>query len=491
MKTQYIMFAYLTLTLGIGIYMARNNKTVKDMFIAKRGLPVLLVIPLVFGEVLGGAGTVGNSAEATRMGMSAVWATWGLALGCIAYALVFSKFFRVLGVTKGIMSLAEGYEIIFDKRTKVVMLIIVALVYSILFALQPVAAAAILAPMFGVDMGVMLAIVGALFIIIAASGGLKGLAWVNVIHSFVMYLGLLIVAAAAVSIVGGISALKLSAPTEYLSFFNPSIGTVIIWIIGTTLSQMNSALMVNISLGGKTLQAANRGIIAASFLLIPFALFPAIIGVAAKIAMPDVAANQAMYVLAESISPWMGGLASMAVIAAIFSTAPALLLVVSTTLTQDLFKGFIKPNASTKETMIFARLCILLIGILAVYLGSKTSSIFSSMLGAFQIRSIAGIVLLFALFWPRVNARAGFWSILFGGSTAAFWFFTGNPFGIEPLLPAAVIGITTLLVLTLMSKDPVSKGYALYQDLQDKYNSLNDEDFESEEDFAALTIEPE
>ncbi len=487
MKTQYIMFAYLAITIGIGFYMLRNNKTVQDMFIAKSGLPLLLVIPLVFGEVLGGAGTVGNCAEATRMGMSAVWATWGLALGCIAYALLFSKFFRVAGATKGIMSLAEGYEIIFDKRTKVVMLIIVALVYSILFALQPVAATAILAPMFGVDKGTMLAIVGILFIILAVSGGLKGLAWVNVIHSFVMYLGMLIVAVAAVSLVGGIGAVKLAAPSEYFSFFNPSVLTVIIWITGTILSQMNSALMVNVTLGGKTLQAANRGIIIASILLLPFALFPAIIGIVAHVAMPGIAANDALYVLSESISPWLGGLASMAVIAAIFSTAPALLLVVGTTLTQDLFKSFIKPNASDKETIFFARVCIVVVGLLAVYFGSKTSSIFSSMLGAFQIRSIAGLVLLFALLWPRVDARAGFWSILSGGSVAAFWFFTGKPGGIEPLIPAALVGISVLLILTFLSKEPISQGYATYQEMLAEYNYREGNNYKSGMEDVALT----
>jgi SSS family solute:Na+ symporter len=389
------------------------------------------------------------------------------------------------------MSLAEGYEFRFDKRTKVVMLIIVALVYTILFALQPVAAAGILAPMFGVDRGLMLAIVGTLFIIIAVTGGLKGLAWVNVIHSFVMYLGLFIVAVAAVTMIGGMEAVKIAAPSEYLSFFNPTIGigTIIVWIIGTILSQMNSALMVNVTLGGKTLQVANRGMITASILLFPFALFPAIIGVVAYVAMPEIPANQAMYVLSESMSPWLGGLASMAVIAAIFSTAPALLLVVSTTLTQDLYKGFIKPNASPKQTMLFARVCIVVIGILAIYLGSKTSSIFTSMLGAFQIRSIAGIVLLFALFWPRVNARAGFWSILLGGSTAAVWFFTGNSFGMEPLIPAAVIGITTLLILTIMSKEPVSPGYSSYQELLKEYDAYEDDDVDSAnvDDFVALT----
>ncbi len=55
------------------------------------------------------------------------------------------------------------------------------------------------------------------------------------------------------------------------------------------------------------------------------------------------------------------------------------------------------------------------------------------MLGAFQIRSVVGVVLLAALAWPRVNNRAAFWSMMGGGIVAAGWFFAGNPFGIAPL----------------------------------------------------------
>ncbi|HZK44347.1 MAG TPA: sodium:solute symporter family protein [Syntrophomonadaceae bacterium] len=487
MKTQYIIFAYLLLTLGIGVYMARTNKTVQDMFIAKSGLPILLIIPLVFGEVLGGTGTVGGCAQASSGGLSAAWATWGIGLGLVAYVLFFSKFFRVTGATRGVMSLAEGYELLFDRRAKVVMLLIVAIVYGILFALQPVAAAAILAPMFGIDHRLMLVIVGVLFIIIATAGGLKGVAWVNVIHSFVMYLGLLIVAWMAVSVAGGINAVKIAAPSHYFSLVSPSVGTVVIWLLAATLSQMNSALMVSVTLGGKTLRVANRGMVFAAALLIPFALLPAIIGVVAHVVIPGVPPHDALYVLSASMSPWLGGLASMAVIAAIFSSGPALLLVVSTTLTQDLFKGFIKPNASEKETVIFARLATVVVGFLAIYLASKTTSIFSSMLGAFQIRAIAGVVLLLGLKWSRVNADAAFWSILFGGGVAAVWFFSGSPFGIQPLLPALLIGLVILVTITLMSREPISEGCALYQELLEKYNNIGEEGLESLEQEIALT----
>ena len=74
------------------------------------------------------------------------------------------------------------------------------------------------------------------------------------------------------------------------------------------------------------------------------------------------------------------------------------------------------------------------------------------MLGAFQIRSIAGIVLLAALLWRRVNGVSAFWSLLSGGVTAAVWFFLKSPLGIAPLWAGALVCIAILIPVSLCSK---------------------------------------
>lgn len=97
-------------------------------------------------------------------------------------------------------------------------------------------------------------------------------------------------------------------------------------------------------------------------------------------------------------------------------------------------------------------------------MGINARSILNNMLGAFQIRSIVGVVLLVALVWPRVNSRSAFWSMLCGGAVSAFWFFTGSPFGIAPLWPGTFVGIAVLIPLTLMNKEKISEGYQKYLD---------------------------
>ncbi len=103
-----------------------------------------------------------------------------------------------------------------------------------------------------------------------------------------------------------------------------------------------------------------------ALLVVPFSLFPALTGMAAKAQLGQIAAPKALFSMAVALGPWTGGIASMAVIGAIFSTAPALLLVVATTMTRDLYKGFYKPDASEVEQLRFSQGIIS--GWLALYL---------------------------------------------------------------------------------------------------------------------------
>jgi SSS family solute:Na+ symporter len=450
------------------MFVTQRSKTLNELLNAKRGLSVLLLIPLVMSETVGGAATVGNTAEAMKIGMSAVWATTGLALGIIGFMAAFSRFYRVLGVTKGVVSLPNAYEIIFDKRTKILMMGVVCVVYTILFAIQPVSAAAIFAPMLGIHPNLITIVVGIIFIIVTVKGGLKGLASMNVIHCAIMLTGI-VIAAFFILKKNGFTFTLSQVDPKLFSFVRPSVLTVVLWIIGNTLSQMSSALMVNVCLAGKTLRMVQKGFLFGSLLIILFAFFPPFLGVIAKTIMPEVAPNTALYVLADSAGPVISGIISMAIIAAIFSTAPALLLVVSGTLARDFYKEVFKPTATDREVVKFAKISAVVIGVAAVFLGAMTKSIFGSYVGAFQIRSIAGIVLLIALAWPRVNATAGFWSILLGGGLAAVWHFAGNPFGLQPLVPSLVLGVLILVIITLSSKEKVSKGYQVYSQLKKEY----------------------
>ena len=464
------MVIYLVGTTLIGIYAVRKSKDVQDYLVAKRNLGALMVTMLLFGEMISGAATVGKATEAFNVGLSAVWINWGMVLGCWLFILLgIGKFFRAFGAQRGIMSVPEAYKFLFDRRTSVAMMVILVVVYSIIFSLQPLAAAGILGPMFGIEKNLMAVIAGGILTLVAVTGGLTGMAWMNCVHATVMIGSLLAVTWASINHAGGWSVLINNLPPTYFDFIQPDWLTVIAWAFGTGVSFLCAASTAGVAFSGKSDSAANKGIFWAGFLILGYAVLPALIGMAAKVAYPAMPPSIALFGMASSISPLMGGLASMAVIAAIFSTAPSVLLIVATVLTRDFYKGFMKPEATPQEQLVFSRIMVAAVGVIGTYFGLQATSILHSALGAFQIRAIAGVVLAIALFWPRVTKDAAFWSLCIGGLLAAAWHFANNPFGVQPLWPSLGLGLAILVVLTLLSKEPISPGYRRYQEVLAEY----------------------
>ena len=463
-----VLIVYIAITVGISLYFATKNNSLKQFSVADSGLGVPLIVALLFSELIAGAGTIGNAAEAFESGVSSVWANWGMAIGCVLFLLLAAKFYRAMCKTHGVVSIPEAYRLLFDSRCRTVLLVIVVVVYGIIYSSQPMAAASMLAPLLKIDTVIVSWIMAGIFVLITLFGGLKGIAWMNFVHAAVMYIGMIIVAVKSLSTVGGIDALQASLPSHFFDFGQPNWPTVIAYALGTGISFLASSTIVSATYAAKSTRTCNKGIIISAVLIIPFALAPAVIGMCAKVYDPSISANSALFQMSDKLGVGFSALTSTAVMAAIASTAPALLIAVSTALGRDFYKGIIRQKATDREQLLFTKAMAIVVGFGANFFGLHTSSILNQMLGAFQIRSVVGIVLIAAIFWPRVTASAAFWSMLFGGTVAAVWHFGGNPGGIAPLWPAAAVCLIVLVSVTLRSKEKVSPGHLLYrQALQD------------------------
>lgn len=478
MSVFFIVIGYLAITLIIGNVLTKKSQDVDSFFVAKNQLGTLGIICLVFGELISGSSTIGNAASAFSMGISAVWTNIGMCLGGLLFALVFCKFYVCLGKVEGVGTIPEAYGWYFSQRCRHVMTFTIVLMYFVLQGLLPKSAAAVLAPMLGLDETFVVWSMCAIFILLALMGGLKSIANMNVLHSFVMYFGLLIVAILALGRTGGLSTLTANLPASYFSFSQPSGSTIFAKVLGSMLSLTAAPLVVNDVLGAKKFHHAKWGVAIGSLLMIPFAFFPAAIGMCAKVLLPEIPDNSALYLMSAELGLTWSVVASMAVLAAILSTAPGGMLVIANSLTVDIYRPFLRKNASEKECMLFSRVCMVLIGVTSCWLGQTTPEIMSQFSGALQIKSVAGAVLLIALFWHRVNERAAFWGMLVGGVVAAGWFFAGNPFGVEPLWPACGAGLGLLVILTLLSSEKESPSWqnyhrAVIQFQRDEYHNKN------------------
>jgi len=451
-----MVIVYGVATIAISLVYSRKQQSLETYFVAERNLPLGLVAMLLFGELVAGSSTVGNAATAFNNGISSVWGSWGVGAGCIIFVVFVSKTLFNLGAEKGCMSLAEAYAHLFDDRSRMVMMVTTVVVYFIIFSTQAPAAAAILSPLLGIDYSVAVWIFAAVFIGVTIFGGLQGVANMNILNTFVMIAGMVIVAVKSISSLGGVSSIQASLPANFFNIGYPNIWTVLAQGLGSALGCIVAATVTSACFSAKSHKVANRGILLAGIVVIPFALLPSLIGMSARIVAPDIHSNTALYEMANHLGPIFGGIISIACLAAIMDSS-GLLLIVTTTITRDFYKHLLFPKATDRQQLVFSKIAAIVVGVTATWFGMNASSILGQVLGAFQIRSIAGIVLLAKIIWPSVSKDAAFYSMFMGGLIAMVWHFAGNPFGTQPLWPGAAVCLTILIPMTLFGKNKHDK----------------------------------
>ncbi|KZN57893.1 sodium/proline symporter PutP [Pseudoalteromonas luteoviolacea] len=137
--------------------------------------------------------------------------------------------------------------------------------------------------------------------------------------------------------------------------------------------------------------------------------------------------------------PLIAGFLLAAILAAIMSTISSQLLVSSSSLTEDVYKVFIKPTASEKELVMVGRISVAAVSILAIYLAhDRNSTILSLVSNAWAGFGAAfGPLVLFSLFWSRMNFAGALSGMIAGTVTVLLWIYA--PFTIAGQSPSAFI----------------------------------------------------
>ncbi|MEF9879290.1 MAG: sodium:solute symporter family protein [Clostridia bacterium] len=445
----------------IAIKNRAKNASSTQFLTAENGLKWYLLAPLMFAEMMAGAATIGKAATGFTSGIVAVWVNWGMAIGIILFIIFVARFYRAMHRKFKALSVPEAFGCVFDRKTRMVVLIIIVVTYCYLYSSQPISAAAILCPMLGIQDPTLIAwTVSGIFIIVTLLGGMKGLAILNVVHMVVMYSGLIWLAQGSLEMAGGFTTLTNTLPGSYFDFLGGTPQQTMANAAATALSYLACAPLVAATISAKSAGDMTKGSWISALLIIPFAVLPALVGMCAVVVMPDIVANDALYSMAGAMGEIPAGYVSMAVMAAVWSSAPAALLFVANTLTQD-FYGVFKKNVTNHQKNIFSKSMIVVFGIIATFLGLNASSILGQLYAGFQIRSVVAIILLGVIFWKRTTTEGAFWSAVCGGIVACGWNLFGNPFGLEALWPATLITIFVLVVVSLRSKEKVSQSHKI------------------------------
>ncbi len=160
------------------------------------------------------------------------------------------------------------------------------------------------------------------------------------------------------------------------------------------------------------------------------------------------------------LPPLLAGLACAGILAASISSSDSYLLISTSALAENVYHGILKKNASDKQVMLVSRIAMAVITIIAMIIAwDANSTIFGITSFAWAgFGATFGPLMLFSLFWKRVNQYGALAGMVVGGSMVFIWKYVfapmGGVFAIYELLPAFIIGSIALVVVSLLTPAP-------------------------------------
>jgi SSS family solute:Na+ symporter len=453
-----LLIAYSIGIVAFGLWTARLVRHSSDFFVAGRSLGPGLIASSMLASNIGAGSTVGVAGLAYNDGIATWW--WVGAAGIASLVLAFwvgPRLWR-LAKTHAFYTTGDYLEYRYGPSVRSVTSVVTCIGALSILAGQLIAGAAILNVVIGVPRWAGSLIGAAIMTIYFTAGGLIGTAWVNTIQLAILLIGFLIALPVALTGAGGLAAVTASAaaPPWFGDFFysaGPLSGWTFLFL--TFPAFIISPGLIQKSFGAASERALTRGIAWNAVALMLFAFVPTLFGMIARVTHPGITDSNLVLptVLLEQLPAALGALALAAVFSTEVDTCDAVLFMVSTTLSNDIYKRHFKPDASDQHLLLVARIVAVVAGasgvVLSIFLGTVTSAltIFYALLGVTFFVPIMG-----GLYVPRASTHAALAAVVTGITTLFIIAFVISPRStwLDPTLSgivAAALAYTVVLLL--------------------------------------------
>lgn len=467
-----LLLAYSLALIGLGLWIGRRVTGTGDFFVAGRRLGRGLLFSTVLAANIGAGSTVGATGVGFTDGLSAWWWNGSAGIGSLLLALWVGPRIWRLAKAHNFYTAGDFLEYRYGPTVRgIVAALIWGATLSIL-AGQLIGVSSIFEAVIGVPRWVGALLGGGVMVTYFVAGGLLSSAWVNVVQLAVILAGFGVAAPLVLASAGGWTAVvsSPSAPATFTDFwFSRGMGSGWTFLALLVPAFITSPGLLQKAYGAEDERAIRIGIGASAVVLMIFACFPMLLGMAARAQHPDLASpNLALATILISDLPLaLGSLALAAVFSAEVSSADAVLFMLSTSMSQDLYKRFFRPQATDAQMLRVARITAVaggIIGIgLAVVLPTVVDalSIFYSLLGVtLFVPVVAGLhSRRFGAPEALASIAAGVVAVgIVGAATggAGFGFWTPNVLGL--LAAAGAFGAAAIIRRLRSGPEPAPAG---------------------------------
>lgn len=415
-----ILLSYSLFLLLLGLWMGRFVKGAGDFFVAGRRLGPGLLFATLLAANIGAGSTVGATGLGFREGLSAWWWNGSAGIGSLLLALWVGPRIWREAARRNYFTVGDFLEDRYGRSVRGIVAALLWLGTLAILAGQFLGMSRILEVVAGVPKPAGCALGGILVTGYFAAGGLFGSAWVNVVQLTVKLVGFAVALPIVLTAVGGYGGLLHAAPTPtYHSFWGPSSASLLALLVPAFIV---SPGLLQKAYGARDARTVRIGVGVNAAALMIFGFIPALLGMAARTLYPALP-NQELALptlMVQALPPLVGGLALAAVFSAEISAADAILFMLATSLSQDLYRRFLSPEAPDSRVLFVARAAAVAGGAAGVLLAITSPTIIAALSVFYGLLGVTLFVPVVAgLHLRRTGAPEALASIVSGVAVAA------------------------------------------------------------------------
>jgi SSS family solute:Na+ symporter len=446
-----IVVVYLIAMLAFGWWGKSRTKNNSDFLVAGRRLGPFLYTGTMAAVVLGGASTVGGVGLGYKFGISGMWLVVAIGTGVLLLSLLFAGTIQKLKIYTVSQMLTLRYGSKATQTSGIVML-----AYTLMLCATSTSAyATIFVVLFGWDRALAIAVGGAIVLVYSTIGGMWSITLADQVQFVIKTVGIfLLMLPFTLNAAGGLDGIRSRVDESFFRMDGIGLQTIITYFVVYTLGLLIGQDIWQRVFTAKTPTVARWGGATAGVYCILYGVAGALIGLGAKVALPDIdvasAGKDVVYAeVAQNLLPiGIGGLVLAAAVAAMMSTASGALIAAATVARADVLPfvaGWFGKTINTEDTenpehdVKANRIWVLSLGIVAIVIAIITKDVVAALTIAYDIL-VGGLLvaILGGLVWKRGTGLAAAASMAVG----------------------SVVTLGTMIVLEINAKAPLDGVFA-------------------------------
>lgn len=481
---------YLLAMLAIGFVFSKNNSDSKDFYLGGREMGPIVTAMSAEASDMSSWLLMGLPGLAYLTGVAnPAWTAIGLGIGTWFNWLIVARRLRRYSANINAITVPEFYSKRYHDNSNVLNAIaaLVIIVFFIPYTASGFAACGkLFNSLFGVDYMVAMLISAAVIVGYTIMGGFKAVSTTDLIQSIVMTIALVVVVTFGISKAGGVEAVidnakslpgYLSMKASYDVGTNSSTPYSFLTIVSTIAWGLGYFGMPHILLRFMAIKDEKKLVLSRRiatiwvFIAMGITIFIGMVGLgmtkAGELGFLSGSSSETIIVEIAGLISRHGVLAAIVaglilagILAATMSTADSQMLAAASSVSQNIVQDFFKVKISEKKSLLVARLTIVVISLIGVFLArDPNSSVFNIVSFAWAgFGGAFGAVTLCALFWKRSNKWGALAGMIGGGVMVFVWKYAisrlGGAWSIYELLPAFIFSLILDIVVSLLTKKP-------------------------------------